>query len=166
MRKLFVVLAGVVLLAGPLVAQQAKPGPLPILGVWQAVEINITGPTPRTLTFAEPRASLMIFTAKHYSRVEVQSEIPRRPIADVSKATADELRAVWGPFVGEAGTYEVAGNVITMRPIASKNPAVMGPGIFITYTCKLEGNTIWLTPQRNQTGPFPNPFTIKAVRVE
>ena len=164
MKTLLIVLAGVVLFAGPVVARQAKPGSLQ--GVWQIVEITITGPTPRTLTFPEPRASLMIFTAKHYSRVEVQSETARPLIADVSKAAADELRTVWGPFVGEAGTYEVAGNVITMRPIASKNPAVMGPGIFITYTYKLEGNTMWLTQQRNQTGPFPTPFTIKAVRLE
>ena len=51
----------------------------------------------------------------------------------MTKATADELRAAWGPFVGEAGTYEVTtGNVITMRPIAAKNPAAMVPGAFIT----------------------------------
>ena len=87
--------------------------------------------------------------------------------ADVAKATADELRAVWGPFVGEAGTYEVTdGSVITMRPLAAKNPAAMVAGAFITYSYKLDGNTIWVTQQRNQQGPFANPVTIKAVRVE
>jgi hypothetical protein len=53
-----------------------------------------------------------------------------------------------------------------MRPIASKNPAVMGPGIFITYSYKLDGDTLSLTQQRNQNGPFANPFTLKLVRVE
>jgi len=137
-----------------------------IQGVWRIVEAVIPGPAGRTIAFGE-RPNLPIITAKHYSRVEVQADGPRPILPDVSKATADELRAVWGPFVSEAGTYEVApGNVITMRPIASKNPAVMGPGVFITYSYKLDGNTLSLTQQRNQNGPFANPFTLKLVRVE
>jgi hypothetical protein len=157
----------VVLLAGALgsgdVAGQTPRGP--IQGVWQVTEFNISGPTPRTITLSEPRANLVIFTARHYSRVEVQTE--KRPaLPDPSNATADELRAVWGPFVGEAGTYEVTGSSVTMRPIASKNPAVMGTRIFLTYSFKVSGDTLTLTQERNQSGPFPNPFTIKAVRVE
>ena len=108
-----------------------------------------------------------VITAKHYSRAEVQSEGPRPVLADVAKATADELRAVWGPVVAEAGTYELTpGGLVTFRPIVSKNPAVMGPGVFITYSYQLDGDTLSLTQQRNQNGPFANPFTLKLVRVE
>ena len=70
------------------------------------------------------------------------------------------------PVVAEAGTYDVTADLITMRPIASKNPAVMGPGVFITYAFKLDGDTLVLTQQRNQNGPFANPFSLKLVRVE
>jgi hypothetical protein len=137
-----------------------------IQGVWKIVEATTTGPGARTIPFGE-RPNLTIITAKHYSRVEVQADGPRPAIADVAKATADELRAVWGPFVAEAGTYEVAPNgLVTMRPIASKNPAVMGPNVFITYAYKIEGNTLSLTQQRNQNGAFPAPFSLKLVRVE
>ena len=84
-----------------------------------------------------------------------------------SKATADELRAVWGPFVAEAGTYELTGaDVVTMKPIASKSPAAMAPGAFIVYGFKQTGDTIWLTQQKNQSGPFTSPVTFKLVRVE
>ena len=165
MRQL--VFAGVIVLvlglAGGGVAGQSARG---LQGVWQVAEINITGPSARTITFPEPRANLIIFTAKHYSRVEVQSDGPRPLLPDASKASADELRGVWGPFVGEAGTYEVAGSAVTMHPIASKNPAVMGTGVFIRYSFKITGDTLMLTQDRNQNGPFPNPFTIRAVRVE
>ncbi len=134
--------------------------------MWRVVEAAITGPGARTIAFAE-RPNLTIITARHYSRVEVQADGPRPLLADVAKASADDLRAVWGPFVGEAGTYEVTpGGLITMRPIAAKNPAVMGPGVFITYSYKLDGDTLSLTQQRNQSGPFANPFTLKLVRVE
>ena len=137
-----------------------------IQGVWRVVEATISGPAARTIAFGD-RPNLTIITARHYSRVEVQADGPRPILADVAKASADELRAAWGPFVGEAGTYEVTpGGVITMRPIAAKNPAVMGPGVFITYSYKLEGDTLSLTQQRNQNGPFANPFTLKFVRVE
>jgi hypothetical protein len=152
------------LVTGQGIAAQAPRGS--IQGVWRIVEATTTGPGARTIAFGE-RPNLTIITARHYSRVEVQADGPRPILADVAKASAEELRAVWGPFVGEAGTYETApGSFITMRPIASKNPAVMGPGVFITYAYKLDGDTLSLTQQRNQNGPFTNPFTLKLARVE
>ena len=163
MKKLLFVALIVGLTTSQGIAGQSKP--TSIQGVWHVVEATITGAGARTISFAE-RPNLTIITAKHYSRVEVQADGPRPVVADVAKASADELRAAWGPFVAEGGTYEVAGNLITMRPIASKNPAVMGPGVFITYSYKLEGDTLSLTQQRNQSGPFANPFSFKAVRVE
>src|SRR5258705_13754147 len=144
---------------------QSKRGS--IQGVWQAVEVPITGPGARTIVIPEPRRNLTIITARHYSRVEDQAERPRPIPADMTKATADELRAVWGPFVGEAGTYElIDGGVITMHPLVAKNPAAMAPGASITYSYKVNGDTLWVTQQRNQNGPFANPVTVKVVRVE
>ena len=142
-----------------------QPAPRTIQGVWRVVEATITGPAARTISFSE-QPSLTTITAKHYTRVEIQAAGPRPILKDVATASADELRAVWGPVVAEAGTYDVADNVITMRPIASKNPAVMGPGVFIAYAYKLDGDTLVLTQQRNQNGPFANPFSLKLVRVE
>jgi len=145
-------------------AAQVKTGS--VQGVWQTVELTLTGPGARTITLPEPLANLTIFSGRHYTRVEVQTEKPRPILAAQATATADELRATWGPFVAEAGTFDVTDNTITMRPIASKNPAIMGPGVVLTYSFKLEGKTLWVTQVRNQTGPFPNPFTAKLVRVE
>jgi hypothetical protein len=144
-------------------AQTPRPS---LQGVWRIVEATIGGAAGRTIPFTG-RPNLTIITARHYSRVEVQSDGPRPVLADVAKASADELRAAWGPFVSEAGTYEVTdGRLITMRPIASKNPAIMGPGVFITYAYTLEGDTLSLTQQRNQNGPIATPFTLKLTRVE
>lgn len=163
MKNLMIVLLGILTSVGGGAAQSKTKL---LEGVWQTHEVILSGPSPRTVTIPEPRANLLIVTARHYSRVEVQADKPRPILPDPARASADELRAVWGPFVGEAGTYEVAGTVVTMRPIASKNPAAMVPGAFITYSLKLEGNTMWLTQERNQSGPFANPVTIKIVRVE
>ena len=164
MQKAFFASIAVALLTGQ--GTTAQSTPRSIQGVWRIVEATTTGPGARTIAFGD-RPNLTIITAKHYSRVEVQSDGPRPILADVSKATADELRAAWGPFVSEAGTYELTpDSLITMRPIASKNPAVMGPGVFITYAYRLDGGTLSLTQQRNQNGPFANPFSLKLTRAE
>jgi hypothetical protein len=161
-QKLFIASLSVALLAGHGAAAQSRS----LQGVWRIVEATTSGPGARTIAFSE-RPNLTIITAKHYSRVEIQADGPRPILTDVAKASADELRAVWGPVVCETGTYEVTPDgLITMRPIASKNPAVMGQGVFITYSYKLDGDTLSLTQQRNQTGPIGNPFSLKLVRVE
>ena len=164
MKNLFVAVIGVALLSAAGVAGQSKSGS--IQGVWQTVELRVTGPSPRTITVPQPGPYLTIFTAKHYSRTEVQSEAPRQILPDVTKATADELRAVWGPFVAEAGTYELGGGMLTVHPLASKSPAAMASGAFIVYSYTLDGDTLSITQVRNQSGPFPNPFTAKLTRIE
>ena len=137
----------------------------PIEGVWRTSAVTITGPGARTIDQLQP--SLAIITAKHYSRVELHAEGPRPSIADAAKATADELRQVWGPVVAEAGSYEVSGgNVLTLRPVVAKNPASMAAGAFTSYSYRIAGDTLWLTYQRTARGPVTNPPTIKLTRVE
>ena len=136
-----------------------------IEGVWRTAEVTITGPGARTINQMQP--NLAIITAKHYSRLEIHADGPRPNLTDATKATAEELRQVWGPVVAEAGSYETSkGNLLTMRPIVAKNPAAMGAGAFTTYAYRLAGDTVWLTHQRDQRGPVVNPPTIKLVRVE
>jgi hypothetical protein len=162
-KRLLFVLLSVGLLANHDVAAQSKRGS--VQGVWRTVEVTMTGPAARTISQLQP--NLTIITARHYSRLNVDAEGPRPILEDVTKASADELRAVWGPFVGEAGTYDLTGgNLITMRPIVAKNPAAMAAGSFSTYSYKLDGDTIWVTAERNQNGPVANPVTVKAIRVE
>ena len=163
-KRLLLVLLGVGLLPGGGVEAQTKTGS--IQGVWQVIEVRMSGPSPSTITIPEPRPNLTIITARHYSRVQVEAEGPRPVIADVAKASADQLRATWGPFVGEAGTYEIKGNLITMRPIAARNPAAMVHGAFTTWSFTLTGDTLLVTAEGNQNGPVANPVTVKAVRVE
>ena len=158
----------VLLIAGLLVSEciAREPKPSSLQGVWQAVEVTIPGPVRRTITIPEPRPNLTTITARHYSRVQVEAEGVRPAVADVTKASADDLRAAWGPFYAEAGTYELNGNVITLTPVAAKNPAAMTPGAYTTWSFIMEGNTLKVTAVRNQNGPVANPPTITLVRVD
>ena len=162
-RFLFLGLTAAFLAIQQTEAQSKRPS---IQGVWQTVEVTITGPGARTIRIAEPRPNLIILTARHYSQIHDDAERPRPILANVTKASADELRAAWGGFAGDGGTYEVTGSVMTLRPVVAKNPAAMTPGAFISYSYTLDGDTLRVTQQRDQNGPFVNPVTFKAVRVE
>jgi hypothetical protein len=121
---------------------------------------------PSSAQTFKPGATLAIFHGRHYSRVEVHAEGPRPVLKDPAAASASELRATWGPFVGEAGTFEVTGNEITMQALVAKNPAAMAKGATSVYTYERDGETLMLTQVRTHSGPSPAPATIKLVRVE
>jgi Lipocalin-like domain len=113
----------------------------------------------------QPAAGVYIFTAKHYSIMFATTDRPQ--IDDTSKATADELRAMWGPMAANAGTYDVAGNLVTIKPIVAKIPIVMKPGANEVYAFRVEGNTLSLTQQRNARGvTVQNAATTRLMRVE
>jgi len=163
-RVLGAVMGVALLAASASPVAQSKVSPLQ--GVWQTVGVSIGGANPQTISAAPPKVYITIFTARHYSRTEVQAETPRPLIADVAKATADELRTVWGPVVAEAGTYEISGATITMHPLASKSPAAMAAGAFIVSSFKIDGNTLTIAQVRNQAGPYPSPVTFTLTRIE
>lgn len=132
-------------------------------GVWRTLEVNVSGPAARTF---RPEATLAIFHGRHYSRIEVHAEQPRPLLVDQATASADQLRAVWGPFVGEAGTFELSGNEITMHATVAKNPAVMAPGAASVYTYRREGDVLTLTQVRTSAGATSYPVTVKLTRIE
>jgi hypothetical protein len=134
-------------------------------GAWKRVETRTVGANPTTNTNLQP--SLYIFTAKHYSMVVDLGDAPRpKAPTDVSKATAQELAAVWEPFAANAGTYEVKGNEITIRPIVAKNPQVMSAGAYRVYSYKFEGDVLILSPLRSDAGPAVDAGSFKLTRLE
>src|SRR2546422_2897642 len=99
----------------------------------------------------DARAGLYIFAGTHYSMMAATTDRP--DITDLSKATREDLLALYGPMLGNAGVYEVAGNLVTIRPVVAKIPVVMKPGAFEVYEFRVDGNTLSLTQRRNVRGP-------------
>src|SRR5215813_1157899 len=126
----------------------------PLQGVWQVMEVG-----------GQPVAGVYIFTGKHYSMMFATSDRPQ--VDDTSKATADELRAMWGPMAANAGTYDVSDNLVTIKPIVAKIPIVMKPGANEVYAFRVEGNILSFTQQRNARGvTVQNAATTRLMRVE
>ena len=109
-------------------------------------------------------AGLYIFAGTHYSMMAASPERP--DITDLSKATADEVRALYGPMMGNAGVYEIAGNQVTIRPVVAKIPVVMKPGAYEVYEFTIENNTLTLTQRRNVRGPVERGNVWTLIRVE
>ena len=167
-KKLFVVVA-VLAVIDARILSQTKPS---IQGVWRPVELTVTNPNPGpnarpkgTHTNLQP--GLLIITAKHYSLTIDTAVEPRAttPPKEQEKPTVEELQARWGPFVANAGTYEVSGDTITTHPVVAKNPALQGK-LAGRATFKLEGDNLWVTQLEGARGKVENPGTVKYVRVE
>jgi hypothetical protein len=150
---------------------------LSIQGAWRMVSITVTeSPAgrrdpfdafgPGTHTNLQPE--LMIITGKHYSRTTDTAAQPRptAPHKTPDRPTLEELQAEWGPFAANAGTYELSGNVLTLRAIVTKDPRGQRANNFTRLRVELEGDTLSLTPIDSDAGPIPNPVTSKYVRVE
>ncbi len=111
------------------------------------------------------RAGPYLFTPTRYSMLLAATD--RTDIADMSKATADELRSIWGPLLANAGKYEVSGDLITIHPVAAKSPAVMKPGANEVYRFQIEGRTLTLRQVRNARGvAVDSAPALKFIRVE
>ena len=161
-----VALAGTVLVVSVVVAlgaQQRSNSTPSIVGVWKLSETTTTGPNAKKVT--SPQPGLRIYTRQHYSLTTVTSDKPRPELPEKG-ATDKQLADAFGPFAANAGTYEIKGNEITLKPVIAKNPAVMRAGNFLVGTFKLEGNTLWITSKSNASGPVANPTTEKYTRLE
>jgi hypothetical protein len=154
-----------------LMAQAVPRGPLE--GVWKVTEIVATG--ANAASPAEPPASVYIFTRAHYSILRATSAGPRALFKQRQPTDAEKL-AAYDSFVATSGTYELSETTLTLRPIVSKNPNLMGGGSE-TFRFRLEGDTLWLTLNstdvRMRLGdriePAPGPPTetrFRLVRVE
>ena len=156
------VLIGIVEIVGHAQRGNSNSG---VIGVWRVSEITFIGPDTRTVTKPEP--GIVIVTPHYYSRNLVISDAPRPELPPPDKRTDKQIADAFGPFIANAGTYEIRGNEFTTRRIAAKNPAEMRAGNFLTFTFRLEGrDTLWLTSKTDEHGPLTNPTAVKLTRLE
>jgi len=127
----------------------------PLQGVWQVVGAA-GGPQVN---------GLFIFTRTHYSMMMAAADRP--DLVDMNAASADQLRAVFDPVAANSGTYDVAGDLVTIHPVAAKFPVVMKPGATEVYAFRIEGNALSFTQRRNARGvEVQNAMPRRLVRVE
>jgi len=133
-------------------------------GAWQIDDVTTPRPVP-DIPVRKPRG-LIMFSGRYFSNVAANTARGDFPEGRASRATADQLRTVWGQYVGETGTFEVAGSTLKWTRIAAKNPIAMAPGNFAEWTIMLNGDNLTMTEVRDQRGPIDNPVTIRLTRAK
>lgn len=113
----------------------------PFEGAWRVVEEVVTGADASIN--ANPQPSLFIFTRSHYSMMSVPGT-QARMLFKGNQPTTEEKIPAFDSFVGNTGTYEVAGAVLSIRPSIARFPNYMAGG-HSKYQFRVEGNTLWLT---------------------
>ena len=150
MTRTSIGLVGVLVLIGGLSWVAAQSSPLE--GAW-AVQGEGTG--------------LIVFSGQHYSMTLLNdTDRPDMAAGGEETATADLLRAVFGPVIANAGTFELSGDTLTLRATVAKNTFAMNSG-FLEFSCTLDGDTLELGPPRTEDGPLggENPFPRRLTRV-
>ena len=137
-----------------------------LVGAWRLTEVTIPGDPPTNISVSPTHPSLMIFTGKHFSFMNIMSADGTRPGVPQEGATDAEKAAAWAPIVAWSGTYEIEGNIATFRNAVDKDPGGMVPGNFMTAELKIEGDTFSWTPKTTQNGPVDLQIVSKHVRVE
>jgi hypothetical protein len=135
-------------------------------GVWRVSEVTVTGANARKITVAATHPSVIIFTKKHFSFLNIKTANGLRPELPQKGATDAQKVAAWTPVAAFAGSYEVKGNILTYRSIVDMDPNGMVPGNFGTNEFKIQGDTLITTPKTDQNGPIANPLVTKFIRVE
>lgn len=137
-------------------------------GVWKIVEVVVTGPASSKND--DPWPSLVIFTRRHFSFLSVDGIEPRptfrAPLVRGKPTDAEKLAMFeqWNLFTANAGTYDISGSTLGMRPIVGKTEFAMG--YRITHEFTLEGkNILWLTTKPQPGGP-PGETRRRLVRLE
>jgi hypothetical protein len=158
------------LLAATTASAQTKA---PLEGVWKIAEWIFPDASPfvkpgAPTTISNPEPSLIIFTRRYYSRLNVEE--PRPPVArpkDPQRPTDAEKIALyeqWRPFTASAGTYQISGSTLILQSTVAKNVAVMSRSTPSNWEIKLENpTTIWLIPSPDRIATEPR---MKLVRLE
>jgi len=112
----------------------------PIEGVWKVTEIVVTGADAANV--ATPQPGLIIFARKHYSVIWIPGNQPRS-LFKGEDPTNEEKIAAYDSFVANSGTYEVAGETLTLHPVVSRSPNFMAGGA-AKNQFRIEGTKLWL----------------------
>jgi hypothetical protein len=90
-------------------------------GVWKVTEVTLSGANPLKIAVSSAHPSLMVFTKKYFSFLNIMAADQPRPELPQQSATDAQKVAAWTPVVAWAGTYEVKGNVLMFHTIVAKD---------------------------------------------
>ncbi len=135
---------GITLLTVPSALAQANK----LMGVWKITEIKLPEIPARdldALTITNPQPSIIIFTEKHYSWIDVSGEKswPVLPQEAIDAQIAYLIRS----FTANTGTYEIKDSTIIFNVIVAIDPKSMSSGASRPMDFIFDGDELLLSWQ-------------------
>jgi hypothetical protein len=135
-----------------------------VAGSWRLDEIKTTGTDGKSSKFTQP--NIYLFTKGHFSIIRVEGDQPRSTDSWMSMTRDQVIDTYIKQFTASGGTYEMKGNTLTMKTTIAKNPGFMARANWISYTVKINGQTMTLTAASTNEGPIKNPQVMTLTRLD
>ncbi len=158
MIKNFVLGISVILVLSGFAAAQS------VAGAWRLDEIKTTGTDVKTGKFSQP--NMYLFTKGHFSIIRIEGDKPRST-NDWGAMTSEQVIDTFiKEFSASGGTYDMKGDILTMKTTIAKSPGFMARANWISYTVNVNGQTMTLTGTATNEGPIKNPQIMTLTRME
>lgn len=147
----------ILVLSGLAVAQN-------VAGAWRLDEIKTTGADAKTAKFTNP--NIYLFTKGHWSSIRIEGDKPRSTVSWPEMTQDQVIDTYIKQFTASGGSYDLKGTTLTMKTTIAKNPNIMTRGDWISYTVKIDGQTMTLTPTATNQGPIKTPQIMTLTRMD
>ena len=135
-----------------------------VAGAWRLDEIKTTGTDPKTSRFSNP--NIYLFTKGHFSIIRVEGDKPRSTDNWMTMTREQLIDTFIKEFTASGGTYDMKGSTLTMKTTIAKSPGFMARANWISYTVKVNGQTMTLTGTATNEGPIKNPQIMTLTRID
>ena len=135
-----------------------------VAGAWRLDEIKTTGTDGKASKFSNP--NIYLFTKGHFSIIRVEGDKPRSTDSWTTMTPEEVIDTYVKQFTASGGTYEMKGETLTMKTTIAKNPGFMARANWISYTVKIDGQTMTLTGTATNDGPIKNPQIMTLTRID
>jgi len=135
-----------------------------VAGAWRLDEATLPGPDGKTAKFSNP--NIYLFTKGHFSIIRIEGDKPRSTDSWTTMTPEEVIDTYIKQFTASGGTYEMKGNTLTMKTTIAKNPGFMARANWISYTVKLNSQTMTLTATATNEGPIKNPQIMTLTRLD
>lgn len=135
-----------------------------VAGAWRLDEVTTTGTDGKTSKFSQP--NIYLFTKGHFSIIRVEGDKPRSTDNWTTMTREQLIDTFIKEFTASGGTYDMKGSTLTMKTTIAKSPGFMARANWISYTVKVNGQTMTLTGTATNEGPIKNPQVLTLTRLD
>ena len=135
-----------------------------VAGAWRLDEVKMAGADAKASKFSNP--NIYLFTKGLFSIIRVEGDKPRSTDSWTTMTPEQVIDTYVKQFTASGGTYEMKGDTLTMKTTIAKNPGFMARANWISYTVKIDGQTMTLTGTATNEGPIKNPQIMTLTRID